>query len=149
MNVIEALPKIYVVDASVVVKWLNQEKEQNLAQALNLLDAMEQGQAVVISSDLLVHEVINALWKGKGLSKKDLELAIDVFFRLPLDIIATSQSLAQRAVLVARKYDLTFYDAVYAALAQETESQLITANPKCHGRITDGSVIALKHSATP
>ncbi|MBI4363574.1 MAG: PIN domain-containing protein, partial [Candidatus Doudnabacteria bacterium] len=40
-------------------------------------------------------------------------------------------------------YDLTFYDAVYAALAQLFQAPLLTANPKDHKKIKEIKVVEL------
>lgn len=120
----------YIVDASVIVKWLNQEREQNTKEAFDILVGAAQGSIELHTSDLAVHEVLNALIRGKGMTKRNLQIAIEAFFQLPLSIIATDEQIAAPAALIAERQKITFYDAIYLALALEFEYPLITANPK-------------------
>ena len=67
-----------------------------------------------------------------------------MFFQTKVEIITSDFSLLKLSIPLAIKYDLTAYNAIYAALAKSLKCCLISANPKCHGKIKDGSVISLK-----
>jgi len=136
--------KTYILDASVIVKWYASEKEQGLEEAKRLFFDLEQNKILTKTSDLLIHELANAFIKGKRLDKKKTINSLKAFFQTKVEIAPTDFSLIKLSVSLAIKYDLTAYDAIYAALAKKLKCQLISANPKCHGRIKDGSVISLK-----
>jgi len=131
----------YVVDASVVVKWLNQEREAATRQALTLLERAMQGEDELMSVDLLVYEVLNALIKGNRLRGRLLEEAVEVFFRLPLGLHNCDISLVSTAAIIAEQHQMTFYDAVYVALAYREQVPLLTANPKDQGKVPGLMVI--------
>ena len=137
--------KTYILDTSVVVKWYAPEKETDLEKARQLFFDAEAGKILVKTSDLLVHELSNALLKGKRLKEKAIINSLELFFQTNIEVIHTDFSLSRQVASLAIKYNLTAYDAVYAALAKKHKCQLISANPKCHGKIKDGSVVSLKN----
>lgn len=122
----------FVIDASVIVKWLNQDREQHTEQAMLLLTGAALGTHRLVTADLALFEVLNALIRGKGLTGRVLEMALENFFLLPLGRQQTTTRIASLAVLIAQEQKITFYDAVYLAHAQEHGVPLVTANPKDH-----------------
>lgn len=120
----------FVIDASVIVKWLHAYREDHLEQAHAILEAAQRTEITLFISDLTVHEVLNAIICGKRLRGNDLEQAVDDFFKLPLIPIETDIQCAAAATTIAAQYTITFYDAVYCAIAFQKGIPLITANPK-------------------
>ena len=49
--------KTLIVDSSVIVKWLNQTKEQNLEQADKILSEAREGKIQLIAPELAKYEV--------------------------------------------------------------------------------------------
>lgn len=143
------MPPTYIVDASVAVKWLNQKNEPAAAEALALLQEAITGACLLVSSDLLPHEVLNALIRGKGLNGRPLEQAVELFFSFPLEYVPTSFGLAAAAALIAEQERLTFYDAIYVALAFERSAPLITANPAHQGKFKKIRVIDIADRQNP
>lgn len=136
--------KTYILDASVIVKWYAPKKEADLEKAEKLFFDLEQDKILAKTSDLLIHELTNALIKGKQFDEKKTINSLKTFFQTKVEAVPTDLSLIKLSIPLAIKYDLTSYDAIYVALAKSFKCQLISANPKCHGRIKDGSVISLK-----
>jgi predicted nucleic acid-binding protein len=58
---------VYVVDASVVLKWFLPEKDSGLADSL--LEDFLNGDAELIAPDLILLEAANALWKRVELAR--------------------------------------------------------------------------------
>ena len=134
---------LFVVDTSVVVKWFAGVDEPNIKQALQLLDDFEKGRVQLATSDLLIYELGNALLKGKKLPAEIISAALERLYRIGFEIFPADQLIARESAAIAARYGLTFYDAVFAALAKLQGCQLISANPRCHGKIKDGSVLDL------
>lgn len=134
----------YIIDCSVAVKWFNQDDELDVDQSLHLLDALEQDRILLSAPDILSYELFNALYKGKRCKEQELILCLEKFAKLPLQLFAPEQAVLEQAIKIALSFSLTVYDSVYIALAKILSCQLITANPKCHLKIKDGSVISLK-----
>lgn len=131
------------VDTSVFVKWYSSEKEEDLKQAHTLYKRLQNREIRVLTSDLLVFESSNALLRGKGLREEEVREALQIFFKTPVEIVPTDASLIDETINIAARHQLTTYDAVYVALAKRFSCQLLTANPRCHSRVTDGTVLLL------
>ena len=125
----------YIVDASVGVKWLNQTRENHADKAMALLNVAKAKQCELISSNLLLYEICNVLIRGKRLCQIELWSAIHDFFSLPLRLAVTDEDLALETARLAEEYSMTFYDAIYVALAIEHQAILITENTKDQARV--------------
>lgn len=134
----------FVVDASVAVQWLNTFHETAVDQSLTLLKGSVEGVYDLIVPDLLLYEVSNALVRGKGLQRKSLENVLDLLFSFPLQYVWATHKRVASASLLASIYDLSMYDAVYAALAMEYNAPLITTNIKHQGRVKGLHVIDIQ-----
>ena len=137
--------KTYILDTSVVVKWYAPEKERDFKAAERVFYDLGEGKIIVKTSDLLIHELTNALLKGKKLTEEKMTNSLKLFFQTKIEVVSSDLSLIKSAISLAIKYDLTAYDAVYVALAKKFSCQLISANPRCHGKIKDGLVIFLEN----
>ena len=132
-----------VVDASIVVKWLNQEKEQSTEKAFAVLESAREGRVDLISTDILIHEVFNALVRGKGVRGEHLQKAFTAFCLFPISIIPTDKTLIASTILIAEQYGMTIYDALYVALAIDEDVILLTANIRHQGRMKRVAVVDL------
>ena len=132
------------VDASVLVKWYAPEKEENLEHAHKLYKAVQSFEVRAITSDLLIFELSNALLKGKKHKASEVQEALRAFFQTSIEPIPTDPLLIDSAVEIAERRQLTVYDAIYVALAKRFGCQLLTANPRCHSKIKDGTILLLK-----
>lgn len=126
--------RAYTVDASVAVKWLNQTDEKSIDESFALLEGGIKGNYQLLSSDLLVHEVFNALLKGKQLDQKVLQRATEKFFTLPLTFVPTDRNYVAQAITIAKQLRITFYDAVYLAIANTMAAPLVTENVRHQGK---------------
>lgn len=131
----------FIIDTSVVVKWFCTKKENNVEEAKNIYRLMIKGDIFIFAPDLLIHELSNTLLCGKKIPIKETQNRIGEFYQLPIKIIPANFLLSKLSLDIAHRYKTTAYDAIYVALAKQMKCQLITANPKCHGKIKDGSVI--------
>lgn len=138
----------YVVDTSVIVKWLAPENENNITQAEDLLATILKAEIKAIIPDLAIYELTNALIKGKGFSTNQAIASLDKFFQLPLIIVPYSEELIKSSVQIATQNDITIYDASFITLAKENNALLITANPKHQAKVTDVKVLPLADFST-
>ena len=116
-----------VVDASVVVKWFVPEVHAGAARGL-----LREG-FVLFSPDLLRAEVGNVMWKKWRRDELSAE-TVEGILR-DLDVLAlsieTSEPLMGTAWDVARRYDRSFYDGLYVALAERARCPLVTPTAGC------------------
>lgn len=122
--------KEVVTDASVVIKWFSKEKDSELA--IRIRDQHIAGRLVIVSPDLLIYEVSNALRYNPSFSAEDIRGAVEDILDLDLDLIAPNEEVLGKAVEHALKRDLTVYDACYIALAESMGLDLITGDEKLH-----------------
>ena len=115
-----------VVDSSVVVKWFSKEEESD--RALAVMDQHVKGARRLWVSDLLYHEVANALRYKPDYDEKRLNVAVENLFGLHLNIWPVDSALMSRASTLAYRADVTVYDAVPVALAQLRGTVCITAD---------------------
>ncbi len=114
-----------VVDASVVVKWFLNEESSD--KALSLLSLHGAGEIVLLIPDFCFLEVLNVL----RYKRKDAKFLIEINKTLgdyQLHVEKVDISLLEKACILALKYNLTVYDAIYLALAHLYGTHLITAD---------------------
>jgi predicted nucleic acid-binding protein len=117
---------VFVVDASVVIKWFVPEVHGDAARRW-LASPHEY-----IAPDLLFPEAGNAIWK----KVRRGELTADEGQRLSVDLSSVAvESISMRDLLpdshaLALSTGLTVYDAMYVTLAVRLNTQVITADDR-------------------
>lgn len=123
----------FVVDASVVVKWLGLFQHETLAaKAQNLLDHWQQGSLDLLAPDLIWTEIANAHWRGARQNRftpRDAQASLASLHSHRL-LTVSSESLIDRALEIALSHGRTAYDSLYVALAESSHATLITADEK-------------------
>ena len=135
--------KLYVVDASVILKWVvGEQKEPDQANALALLTAWAEGKAEIGAPILWQYEVANFLGRelpDEGQGKMGMLLG------LRIRDIPLSQSMITTCFQWMKEVKATFYDACYLAAAQELGGTLVTADERFVKKAENiGPVIALR-----
>lgn len=114
----------YIIDASVVIKWVIDEP--GTSQALKLR------RHVVSAPDLLIAECANIVWKKlhRGeLTAAEASLAIGLLVRADIELIPM-RTLARRAVDLSIQLDHSAYDCLYLALAETAKRPFVTADTR-------------------
>jgi predicted nucleic acid-binding protein len=119
-----------VVDASVAVKWFLDEPEDREARAL------VEGAEALIAPELIVAEVLNAIWKRLLAGDADIRQGPRVAAALPkvLAQIGSLAPLASRALEIAAPLRHPAYACFHLALAAERGAKLVTADRRLIGR---------------
>ena len=125
--------KTFVLDASVAAKWCLPAKDEPLAsQARRLLDAYSRAEIGLIVPDLFWPELGNVLWKAVRmgrLSSGDAYSALEFLRALKIPTYLSSDFLPETLHL-ALFYGRTFYDSLYATLADNSSVELVTADER-------------------
>ena len=111
-----------VVDASVAVKWLVAEADSAAAQRLV--------GAPLCAPDLLLAEIVNALWamqRRERISTADAMAGFAKLARASIDLIPAA-ALAGDALALSCRLDHPAYDCFYLALAIERDAHVVTAD---------------------
>ena len=129
---------LFVVDASVAIKWFLPEIHSDAA--LRLL----AGQHTLHAPDLIFSEFGNVLWKRfrkKEISKKEASATIDALLSLPVQL-QSSQSLIPLALEIACGETRTVYDSLYLAAAIVLQLPFVTADGKLYRSLSKGPLAA-------
>lgn len=124
------------VDASVVVKWFVPEVHAEAARGLL------REEFTLSSPDLVRAEVGNVLWKKWRRDELSSEVVGGVLRdldRFTLEI-ETSEPLLGTAWEVARRFDRSFYDGIYVALAIRADCPLVTADRKLYNALGESDL---------
>ena len=117
---------LYVVDASVVIKWFVPEIHSDAAR--RLLSAPHE----YFSPDLLFPEVGNVIWKkvrrGELTADQGERLAADIS-TVAVETVPTLGLLVDAHALAVAT-GLTVYDSMYLALAVRLKTEMITADDR-------------------
>ncbi|MBI2430526.1 MAG: type II toxin-antitoxin system VapC family toxin [Candidatus Levybacteria bacterium] len=135
--------KSLVIDSSVIVKWLNQTKEQNLEQADKILQQARNNEVELLAPELAKYEVGNVLIT-KGVAYNEVEISLTMLYSFPITFIPESLDLAEQTYNIADRLEITYYDASFLSLAKQYDAILVTDNIKHQGRDSNIRVIALK-----
>lgn len=117
---------IFVVDASVVVKWFVPEIHSDAAQKL-LIQSHRY-----LAPELLFAETANTIWKkvrrGELTAARGRQLVIDIG-RVAVETISC-RALTEDAYTLASATGRAVYDAMYLALAARLDTRMITADDR-------------------
>ena len=119
-----------IVDANVIVKLALEEMHSHEARKF-IYKILLNGKEEITTVDIALAESLNALWKHnaviKDLTNKKFELATNEILEFwgNLDKIP-SDSIANEAIKVAQRCNLTIYDSLYAAASLQYKSPLFT-----------------------
>lgn len=124
---------VFVVDASVAVKWFLPEVHADAAR--RLLSARKE----LLAPDVIWAEVGNVLWKKSRRGEITSAMASDIlldFQRFPLRTYSM-KSLLVPAWNLAEQFHMSVYDSLYLALAVGRDGTAVTADRRFHDALKD------------
>jgi predicted nucleic acid-binding protein len=126
-----------VVDASVLIDWVSPDAS-TISPSIKLLDRLSLHGSELLGPRLLLEEVSNALISGirrRRWTGAAADSSHRLLLRLPIRLIDDHRDLV-RGWELARRYDNhPMYDMVYVALAERTNTELITADASLRRRL--------------
>ena len=129
---------VFIVDASVVVKWFVPEVHSEAARRLLTLPHE------FLAPDLLFAETANTIWKKIRRGELKLEegrrLVADIG-RIAVETVSC-RALAEDAHALANATGRTVYDALYVALAVRLDTCLITADDRLAAALSSVPALA-------
>ena len=131
----------YVVDASVGVKWFVREREADREVALSLRQRHIEGAARMIVPELFLLEVPNAIKTGRKSTEEELAEVLTTLADLDVQVEQHTQRVLRKTNAVAWAYNLTWYDAVYVALAETLGFPCVTADEALLRKMKGHSIV--------
>ena len=95
-----------------------------------LREAWTGGRIRLFAPSLMIFEVANSIWKNPNTGDDLARSLVKAAMNLSPTLINPTALVVGQAMLVARKATMTFYDAVYLALAKSMSLRLISADHK-------------------
>jgi len=129
---------VFVVDASVVVKWFVPEIHSDAARRLLKLPHE------YVAPDLLFAETANTIWKKirrKELTVEDGRQLVADMGRIAVETVSC-RALAEDAHALADATGRTVYDAMYVALAVRLNTRSITADGRLEAALKNMPAVA-------
>lgn len=128
-------PIVYVIDASVAIKWFSGIDEESREKAVELQRLHLKRDCMLVAPSLLVYEVLNALRHNPRFEKIDTNLAFQSLGKMELALVGPEVKEIETAIEISYDSGITVYDASYLALAQERQVFLITADMKFYRKV--------------
>jgi len=116
---------VRVIDSSSLIKYFVREDGWE-----NVRELMLEG---VVSLDMAVKEVANALWRKTLQGEMGYEIALKIIRDLAVNKVIpleTEDKYVEKAIEIGVKSKITVYDALFIALAKELSLELITSDKK-------------------
>lgn len=123
-----------IIDASVVVKWLN-KNELDSDKAFLLYKEHIEGRNQISVPQLLFMEIANYLATNTHTSEANIKKSLNFLYESNLIICTVTEDLLIEAAVLAKKYKTSVYDMIYAVLAQKNNTTLITADSKFANKV--------------
>jgi predicted nucleic acid-binding protein len=98
--------------------------------AFALREAYLIGKIALAEPSLVVHELANVLRYKDDLTTPQVRTAVQSLYDMGLKWVVPSSAVMQRAISIARLYETTVYDAVFASLAESLKGKFITADER-------------------
>jgi predicted nucleic acid-binding protein len=129
---------VFVVDASVVVKWFVPEIHSSAARRLLTLPNE------YVAPDLLFAETANTIWKKirrKELTAQEGRQLVADIGRIAVETVSC-RALAEDAYALASATGRTVYDTMYVALAVRLNTRAITADDRLEAALRNVPAVA-------
>ena len=131
-------------DISIIIKWLNKDKEENLEQASKLLEEVLDGKVELLAPELVKYEIGNVLLKSKRLIPREAKISLGTIYSLPITFVSETENLSKQTFEMAYKHGITYYDAAFISLSKQYNATLVTENIKHQGKSSEIKVVSLK-----
>jgi predicted nucleic acid-binding protein len=134
--------KKFVVDASVILKWvLGDDREANQDKAMELLQAWAEGRCELAAPSLWAYEAGNILGRLLG---EEAQEKMELLLGLGIHNIELTPKISEMSLSWMRDKAVTFYDAAYLAAARERKAILVTADQSFARKMGETDVCLLQ-----
>ena len=115
-----------IADTSVVFGWFQERGEEEIEASRALVRLAGERRVALSVLDLTRLEIGNAMLRGRTRATAARTIAVLDSLTVACPSTAAADEELRRAALIAEQHRLTFYDAVYAAVALSRGAELAT-----------------------
>jgi len=130
-----------VIDTSVVAKWFVEEDERD--KSILVRNQLLSGKISLVAPRLLIYEMGNVLTLNTNLNSKEISDALRSLVDIGLEIYVMGFDELEMAAKISRKFNITFYDAVFASLAKILDTKLVTADKSLTRKLREPGFLTL------
>ena len=130
-----------VIDTSVVAKWFVEEGERD--KSILVRNQLLSGKISLVAPRLLIYEMGNVLTLNTNLNSKEISDALRSLVDIGLEIYVMGFDELEMATKISRKFNITFYDAVFASLAKILDTKLVTADKSLTRKLREPGFLTL------
>lgn len=132
--------KIFVPDASIILKWVLEDEENNRDNATALLRGWIEQEYEFVVPSLWLYEVGNVLGIKRS---KDAEKILGILLEYEFKEMKITKDVTSIAFALMKEYrGVTFYDTIYHAVAIRNKGTMVTADKAYYTMAKDkGSIL--------
>jgi len=125
----------FVIDASVVLEWVETKESPQKQRALGLYERLVKGEVAFSAPSFLLVEVINVLYWKKRNTVEEIRDFVDRVKTSGINFVdgAFSADASDELLDAVGKHEITAYDAQYVILAKKLGVKLLTFDEKLLG----------------
>jgi predicted nucleic acid-binding protein len=133
---------IWVLDASVAIKWFfTDELERD--EALAVLEALTNHPDNFFVPDFFYHELTAVLIRKSGFQKAFVRESIATIYQMGIRTANLGEELAKEAISLSCQHKISFYDAIYVALAVTLKGRWLTSDQKAVKKLPSRNALHL------
>lgn len=125
--------KVQIIDSSVAIKWFVDE-EQGKSEALEILEAIKKSPRYFAVPELFFNEML-AVFVRLIDAPESVKEYMNILQDLGLERIGNGRTLLETAAQISIQYQITGYDAIYAACAKLMNGKWLTFDRDAAKRI--------------
>ena len=125
-------PRTLVLDSSVFIKWFSKDNEDDMSDAISILESLTSGEIIIVCPEIAIYELANVLYYKPDLDYEKIKVALEQFLNLEIEFIRFFKSLIFDANKIRHDFNITFYDSSYLAVARFFKLKFITADKKLY-----------------
>ena len=146
LNRIGEQSRALVIDSSVFIKWFSKDKEDDMGNAISILESLINKDIIIASPEIAIYELANVLYYKPDLDYERVKVALEQFLNLGIEFVRLFKNLILDANRIRHDFNITFYDSSYLAVAKFFRLRFITADKKLYNSCKDfGDVELLKN----
>lgn len=119
------MPK-FVIDTSLIVKWVLKEDEKDVNESLELLRLLKNGEIALFAPHFLLVELTNILFCKRKPTDKEVRSFVQKVAESGINFV--SGPTTEEILDLVLKEKITAYDAIFLGLAKERGTKLISAD---------------------